>query len=221
MSTKKSDDVKSKHAKGTAFPVVVCDAIRHHVGEMQVLESERNEAFNRRDAASESKRGLKDPDSKEYLRACREHSDAVIEIDALDLAIKFHRAEITRCVKKADDPQLELKLEPPDPEAEQLPLNPDDKPKKKRAGDEPIDPSKPVGRVPKTKDPLDVPLGELDLRQDLRSKLAKTTFESVRELARAMDAGKNINPEELLNMDQNEVVAVKRAVQAMRDATQK
>ena len=156
-----------------------------------------------------------------YLPAGPRYFAFVTEIDALDLAIKFHRAEITRCVKKADDPQLELKLEPPDPEAEQLPLNPDDKPKKKRAGDEPIDPSKPVGRVPKTKDPLDVPLGELDLRQDLRSKLAKTTFKSVRELARAMDAGKNINPEELLNMDQNEVVAVKRAVQAMRDATQK
>ena len=212
----KHEPVKSAHAKGTAFPVAVCDAIRHHIGEIKVLEAERLEAFNRRDAAIEQKKALKDRDSKEYYSAARDHSDAVDDIEAKDTVIKFHRGEIARVVKQSDDPQLELKLEPPDPEAEQLPLNPDDVPKKKRK-DVAIDPAKPVGRVPKTVDPLDRPIGDLDLRQDIRSRLATSTFKTVRELARVLDHGKGTGLEEVLDMNQRDVLAVKWAVQEMRD----
>lgn len=223
MSTKQQQQQQptSKHFKGTAFPVAVCDAIRHHVAEGAVLQVERGEAFNRRDEAIERKKGLKDRDSKEYMAACRDHSEAEDDIKSLDMSIKFHQDEIKRVVKRADDAQLELKLEPPQPEIDQLPLNADDPTaggKKRKPRDEPaIDPAKPVGRVKKEVDPLERPLGDLDLRQDLRSKLAETTFKTVRELARAFDGGKNVDWQEILNVCQSDVVAIKRAVQAMRE----
>ena len=105
--------MKSKHCKGTAFSVQVCDNIRHHIGEIKALESKRKIAFDDRDAAVDEKNECRDHESPEYTKACRMHSEAISQLESLDSAIKFHRGQITLVVEKADDPQLDLTYDPP------------------------------------------------------------------------------------------------------------
>ena len=105
--------MKSKHMKGTAFSVMICDNIRHHIGEIKALDSKRKIAFDDRDAAVDEKNECRDHESPEYIRACRMHSEAISQIETLEAGIKFHRNQITTVVEKADEPQLDLTYDPP------------------------------------------------------------------------------------------------------------
>jgi hypothetical protein len=116
--------IKSPHAKSTPFSPEVCNAIRHHLGEIAALESKRDIAFEDRDHASEDLAkhhaavALGEPDGlsiDEVTQYKSQHSDAVREIDELKDAIKFHNAELARTVKNADTPGLEVMLERPLP----------------------------------------------------------------------------------------------------------
>ena len=119
--------MKSKHFKGKSFSVQVCDAIRHHVCERISLESKRKNAFEDRDAALELKHEIRDASSREYLEACRTHSDAIAMIDSLNASIKWHRNQIDELVTKADEPELDFMYDPPEPDEDrQLELKPAD-----------------------------------------------------------------------------------------------
>lgn len=103
---------KSKHMSGQAFSIAVCDAIRHHVGEVKALESKRSNAFDDRDAAIEELGEMEGESDEAHELKCR-HSDAIVLIDALSSRIKWHRGQIEDLVEKADEPSLDFMYEMP------------------------------------------------------------------------------------------------------------
>lgn len=104
---------KSKHATGKAFTIEVCDAIRHHIGERKALQSQRKNAFEDRNAAMADKMEMTSRDSREYIEACRRHSESVTLIEMLDMQIKWHNNQVDELVNKADEPELDFMYDPP------------------------------------------------------------------------------------------------------------
>lgn len=184
---------KSKHAKGTAFSVEVCDAIRHHVGEIAALESKRKNAFADRDAAIESLSQLKDHSSKESITAKSMHSDAVREIDALSCGIKWHRGQIDAIVGQVDAPQLDLPFDPPDEDDDleddkQLKLK-DDRPVGRVGGKPgPVKPAKPDPAVGTGQDEhLSASISELSITDHTRDKITAAGYQTVRQVIEVLE----------------------------------
>lgn len=208
---------KSIHAKGTQFSIEVCDAIRHHLGEIKSLESKRENAFKDRNAALAAKRELHNKDSKEYADESKRHSDAVILIDSLDDEIKWHTSQVKATTLKADDPQLEIKYAPPPPkEAED--------PKQMKMGDTPKD-TRPVGRARAKEVEPAVPVGEnqhllarvieLDMREDLKGACIDATLGTVGAVYEIVktDDDEATKLAEKLNLDGSAARQVRAAVE--------
>lgn len=183
---------KRKHMTGKPFSVEVCDAIRFHIGEGKSLESKRKNAFEDRNAALEEKIGLEDPDSPEYLAACKRHSDAVALIDSLDAQIKWHKNQVTELVEEADNPQLALEFDPPAPKPKSDP---------KQLKLEEAKDTRPVGRKPAAPEApvaegvdqhLAASVNELDLREDLKGKLIAAGFETIAQLCVVVDSDQDL-----------------------------
>lgn len=220
----------SKHMTAKPFPVEVCDAIRHHIGERKALESKRVNAFEDRDAALEEKHEIDDHDSDEYLEACKRHSDAIASIDGLSSSIKWHRNQIDDLVEKADEPQLEFMYDPPAEEThakggpKQLRLAPHEgsdaetrpvgRPGKPRP--EAPDPSKGDG----VDEHLNASVNELDIRENLKSRLVGAGLTTVGRVASAIeDKAKDLR--DILNCGENIASEIKKAVKQYRTTHRK
>lgn len=209
---------KSKHMTGKAFPVEICDAIRHHQGEITALESRRKNAFEDRDAAVAEKNGLRNRDGKEYLEASRRHSDAVVLIQTLDDEIKWHRGQLREVIEDVDNPQLEITFDPP-------PAAPKEDAGQMTIGDVG---TRPVGRPGKTRpeapDPskgdgvdehLAASVNELDCRENLKGKLIEAGLTTVgRVVAAIEDRDKDLR--DVLDCGENIASEIKKAVKVFR-----
>ncbi|NDC64152.1 MAG: hypothetical protein EBZ59_09265, partial [Planctomycetia bacterium] len=204
---------KSPHAKESAFSPEVCNAIRHHLGEIAALESQRDLAFDDRDHAADAiakdklakaidaSDGLSVDEITQYKS---QHSDAVREIDELKEAIKFHQAELQRTVKNADAPGLEVLLErplpppapkKPDPEADapgQLVLG-EDAPSG-QAGESQTQGSgdvlQPDFHIPAGVDQhMQASVRELQLEEKITTRLIGLGFVTIGRIAALLDSG--------------------------------
>lgn len=177
---------KSKFMTGVAFPVQICDAIRHHIGTEKVLESKRKIAFEDRDAAVAELEELEDHDSPEAMKLKGRHSDATLQIDSLDKQMRFHRNQVKELVEKPDEPKLDFEYEmPPEPA----------KPKQLKLGEGEKD-DRPVGRKPEAPVPvgenqhLAASITELGLADHVCANLKKQGFETVNHLVMHQNKGK-------------------------------
>ncbi len=210
---------KSKHMSGQAFSVAVCDAIRHHVGEVKSLESKRSNAFDDRDAAIEELGEMEGDSDEAHELKCR-HSDAIVLIDALSSRIKWHRGQIEDLVEKADEPSLDFMYE--------MPAEPPKKDPKQGELKDVAKDARPVGRPGKPKpeapDPskgdgvdehLAASVNELDMPENLKGKLIAAGLTTVGRVAAILDDEKKSLLDEA-NLNQNQTAAVTRAVKAFR-----
>lgn len=178
----------------TPFSLDVCNAIRHHAASVEAAESRRKIAFDERDAAEKEKHELANRDSKEYLEACRRHSDAIESIDGLNSDIKFHNKTLVELATNADTPGLEVlyerPAEPPPKKKDQMEFG--------GVGGEGGGAEKderPVGR-PRQKqaaiadgvaEHLKASVNELDLHEQALGLLIKGGFETVAQLVDKVD----------------------------------
>lgn len=215
-----SKDTKSKHGTGKAFKIEVCDAIRHHQGEINVLESKRKIAFDDRDNAVSEKRKLKNRDSKEYSDWSKRHSDAVMEIDSLDTEIKWHRGELRKVVEAADSEQLEINFDPPPAPEEE-----DPKQLKLGEGEKPVRPvGKPGPAKPEAPDPskgdgvdehLNASVNELDIPPTAADKLIAAGLTTIGRVIAFIDEGSKSIGEEA-DLGENYVTHIHKAVKKFR-----
>lgn len=239
-------ETKSKHMLGRPFSVDVCDNIRHHQGEINKYESKRKNAFGDRDAALADKRGLRNKSSVEYAQACQRHSDAVVSIIDLSAQIKWHREQLKDVVADADNSQLALEYEPPEPKVPapkaEKPAKGEKSPKpEKKADEKPAalklaggTDSRPVGRRPRSETPaplagegvnehLSASVNELDCREDLKSKLIKSGLTTVAEVIQK--AEKSADPvaelQAVTELADTAVRAIWNSVQKFRSAHRK
>lgn len=212
---------KSKHMRGNAFSVKVCDAIRHHIGERKALESKRKIAFEDRDAAVEEKQGIEDHDSEEYLHACKMHSDAIAEIESLDASIKWHRNQIDSLVEKADEDQFEFMYDPPaegpkkKPAQLRLAGENDNKPKDKPKPEAPLAPA-----IEGVDEHLKASINELDMREDFKGLLLHAGLTTIAHLVdhHDTDVAAGIKLQARLNCDAKTAAAIYAAVKKYRKA---
>lgn len=210
---------KSKHMSGTAFSIAVCDAIRHHVGEVKSLESKRSNAFDDRDAAIEELGEMEGDSDEAHELKCR-HSDAIVLIDALSARIKWHRGQIEDLVEKADEPSLDFMYEMPEEP-------PKKDPKQGELKDVAKD-TRPVGRPGKPKpeapDPskgdgvdehLSASVNELDCRENVKGKLIEAGLTTIGRVAAILDDEKQ-DLRDLLNCGENIASEIKKAVKQYR-----
>lgn len=193
---------KNKFATGSSFSVDVCDTLRFHIGSREVAENNRKNAFSDRDAALEEINECEDKESPEYIRAERNHSEAIRRIDSLSVEISWHNKQIGVIVANADKPQqLELSLDMPEPE---LKKKPDPDQMKFGDGEKKV---KPVGRPGPVKpehpdaslgdgvaEHLKVSVLELDLPEKLKGKVQRLGYETVGSLIAAIDEKGYSNP---------------------------
>jgi hypothetical protein len=225
MSMAKKDN---KWATGKPFSVEICDTLRFHVGDRDVAENNRKNAFADRDAALDEIAELKDPKSPEYIQAQCNHSGAILRIDSLNNEIKWHNTQIGEIVGNADKPQqLELSLEVPEPK----PRKKDDGQLELGEGEKQTRPvGRPVGRPgpvrPEQPDPsladgedqhLAASVRELDVRDDIKGKLMDNGFVTIAHVIQYAD-GRN-SDEQLggrAKLDDDQVAALLKATQAYR-----
>lgn len=204
--------MKSRHMKGTAFEVKVCDAIRHHIGERLVLEVKRGKAFEDRDAAIAEIAEIESHDSREYGELCRRHSEAVQAIDTLGKSIKWHNNQVDELVESADTPHLDFMYEPPEePTSKQLRLA-DAGGKPGRPWPEAPDPSLGDG----VDEHMAASVNELDCPENLKGKMIDAGLTTVGRVADAIDREQDLG--EMLDVGENQVRSVKKAVKAYRAA---
>lgn len=175
---------KSKFMTGLAFPVQICDALRHHVGTQKALESKRKNAFEDRDAAIAELEDLDDHKSPEALKVKERHSDAMLQIDSLDKQIKFHRNQVQELIEKPDEPKLDFEYEmPPEPvKQKQLKLGEEDTRPVGRKHDAPVA----VGE----NQHLAASITELGLADHVCANLKQQGFETVNHLVQYQNKGK-------------------------------
>lgn len=224
---KEADDIidkpiNSPFFKGKPFSVAVSDAIRHHVGMKNSLESKRDIAFDDRDAAIDALNGMQDLHSPEALEEKAKHSDAMLLIDQLGTKIKWHNNQITKCTQQADAEQLALEYEmpvepPPAADADQMKFDQDERPIGKPLKDQP--------EVPEGVDQqLAASVNELDIRDDIKAKLIKQNCTTIKALTVLVDSDADLN--DIFGFSDAVVKLVKKSLasyrkkhrDAMRDA---
>jgi len=203
----------SPHMTGKPLPVVVCDAIRHYQGEITLLERTRKEAFETRDRAAESKRRLKNHDSREYTVASTEHSDAVLEIERLTDDIAWYRNQLKGAIEKSSSTQTHFDFAfTPLKEAEE-------EDQMEFGGGEKSEP-RPVGRPgpvkPAAPDPskatgihehLKASVNKLDCPEVIKGKLFKAKLETVNDVVQALNAKRDLTVQAGLTVKQDEQLA--------------
>lgn len=219
---------KSKHMKGSAFSIEVCDAIRHHIGERKALESKRKNAFEDRDAAKAEKDELEDHESPEYSHACLKHSDAIDAIENLNHAIKHHNNQIDQLVEQADEPKFEFAYDVPPPTKKadgQMKLGEGEKPVKVIGKAGPVKPEKPDPELGDGVDEhLKASVNDLDLSKAVVTKLTAAGFTKVGHITVVLDAkdGDLATAAGLTDPQEREVMkTVKTYRKAHRDAARK
>ncbi|MDX2147594.1 MAG: hypothetical protein SFZ23_08740 [Planctomycetota bacterium] len=175
---------RNKFERSQPFGLVVCNAIRYHVGTGQELEAKRAAAFEARDAAKAELEEAED-ETDEMTEAKTAYADAVLEIDRLSDLIKFHRGEIVKIVKEPDQEMLEFPLEPP--EDEKRARVEQDKARQGKLQPKPADAARPAAPgVLKLADGegshLLASINELDLPGPLIAKLRAAQFDAIDHL---------------------------------------
>jgi len=179
---------KSPFFTGKQFPVEVCDQLRHHVGKHKALKAKRDAAFEDRDAAVAELNEQRKPHSEEALELKERHSDAVLTIDQLSASMKWHQNQIRELIENPDQTTFKFMLDmedadgggegkkKPKPEPDRSTAvfpaqTPDPKPAKKKSND----PVVPDGEHQH----MLAAVAELDLRDDLKSKLVRAELGTV------------------------------------------
>lgn len=205
---------KSKFATGKPFAVEVADAMRHHVGTRKVLENNRKNAFEDRDAALAELASLKDKHSPDALKVKERHSDAVCQIEDLSKRIKFHSNQLDDLVENADAPELEFMYDMPDEPAikedkDQQQFKGVGRPGKKPAAAP--DPGQGTG----VDEHLRVSINELDIAENVRGKILKAGYEQVIQVVMLLDQN-SVDHRRVLDLNENQYSALKKSIEAFR-----
>lgn len=180
--------LKSPHAKDSTFTLEVCNAIRHHLGEIAALESKRDTAFDDRDHYAEQiAEGDLEGDDEIEVKA--KHSDSVRLIDELKESIKWHQSELHRMVRQADEPGIEVLYEQPDEPPAPKKDAPVDVPGQLRLAGSDAKAEKPsVPAAAGVDEHLKATVAELQLEKTLTEKLIAQGFTTIGSLAEVIDA---------------------------------
>lgn len=202
---------KSKFATGKPFTVEVCDAIRHHIGSRTALESKRKALFEDRDAAIGELAELDNKSSPEAIKLKARHSDAVIEIEALSVRIKWHNGEVDKLVEKADEPELDFMYDMPEERHDSRPVG------EKKNGKPAVKPAIAGGETPPegVDEHLAASVNELDCRENLKGKLVDAGFKTIKDLADFIDSDKQPLGS-VVEVGENGISEIKKALKAYR-----
>lgn len=174
---------KRKFTSGQPFSTEVSDAIRFHAGMVNMLNSQRDTAFEARDAAASEKHDA-EAGTAERSEACTRHSDAVEQIEDLNSRSKFHQKSMVDLARNADSPGLEIVYdysdEPP-AKPKGAKARPDDKDQLKIQPDAPL--------ADGEDQQLNADPSELDLGGPVLAKLRKANISNINQLVKLQDAG--------------------------------